>query len=88
MIRAILTFIILLPSTLVYAQKWGYVDTNYILDKIPEYKKAQDEINTLSLGWQQQIQNMEREIQDMYSKLNAEEVLLTDDMKAQRLAEI
>ncbi len=88
MIRTILTLAILLPSTFVYAQKWGYVDTNYILDKIPEYKKAQDEINTLSLGWQQQIQNMEREIQDMYSKLNAEEVLLTDDMKAQRLAEI
>jgi outer membrane protein len=86
--RSILTVIILLTSSYAYAQKWGYVDTDYILRKIPEYKKAQDEINTLSLGWQQEIQNMEREIQDMYSKLNAEEVLLTDDMKAQRTAEI
>lgn len=88
MIRTILTLIVLLPSTLAFSQKWGYVDTDYILRKIPEYKKAQDEINTLSLGWQQEIQNMEREIKDMYSKLNAEEVLLTDDMKAERMAEI
>jgi len=88
MIRTLLTIIVLLPSTLVYAQKWGYVDTDYILRKIPEYKKAQDEINTLSLGWQQEIQNMGRDIQDMYNKLNAEEVLLTEDMKNQRLDEI
>ena len=83
-----MTVFILMPSTFVFAQKWGYVDTDYILRKIPDYKKAQEEINTLSLGWQQEIQNMERDIQDMYKKLNAEEVLLTEEMKNQRLAEI
>lgn len=70
------------------AQKWGYVDTEYILSKIPEYKEAQDEINTLSLSWQQEIANMYKEIEGMYNKLQAEEVLLTKEMREERLAEI
>jgi outer membrane protein len=72
----------------VFAQKWGYVDTEYILGKIPEYKEAQDEINTLSLSWDQEIQSMYREIEALYDKLQAEEVLLTVEMKEERLAEI
>jgi outer membrane protein len=72
----------------VVAQKWGYVDTEYILGKIPEYKEAQDEINTLSLSWDQEIQSMYREIESLYDKLQAEEVLLTAEMKEERSAEI
>jgi outer membrane protein len=70
------------------AQKWGYVDTEYILSKIPEYKEAQDEINELSLSWQQEIANMYKEIEGMYNKLQAEEVLLTKEMRDERMAEI
>jgi outer membrane protein len=70
------------------AQKWGYVDTEYILSKIPEYKEAQDEINTLSLSWDQEIRAMYREIESLYGKLKAEEVLLTKEMKEERTAEI
>ncbi len=88
MARLTLAFLLLLPSTFALGQKWGYVDTDYILNKMPEYKKAQEEINTLSTGWQQEIENMQQQIKDMYDKLNAEQVLLTDDMKAQRMAEI
>lgn len=72
----------------VLGQKWGYVDTEYILGKIPEYKEAQDEINTLSLSWQQEIANMYKEIEGMYNKLQAEEVLLTKEMRDERMAEI
>ncbi len=71
-----------------FAQKWGYVDTEYILSKIPEYKEAQDEINTLSLSWQQEIADMYKQIESLYNKLQAEEVLLTKEMRDERLAEI
>lgn len=71
-----------------FAQKWGYVDTEYILNKIPEYKEAQDEINTLSLSWQQEIADKYKDIESMYNKLQAEEVLLTKEMRDERLAEI
>lgn len=71
-----------------YSQKFGYVDTNYILNKMPDYKKAQEEINKLSLGWQDEIQNKQKDIQGMYDALNAEEVLLTAEMKNDRLSDI
>lgn len=72
----------------VYGQKFGYVDTDYVLSKMPEYKKAQEEINTLSLGWQEEIQEMSKKIEAMYNELQAEEVLLTAEMKSDRLEEI
>ncbi len=82
------SFILLCSTEHLFAQKWGYVDTEYILTKIPEYKEAQDEINTLSLSWQQEIADMYNDIEAMYNKLQAEEVLLTKEMREERLAEI
>jgi outer membrane protein len=87
--RLVITCLVIIFSIgQIMAQKWGYVDTEYILNKIPEYKKAQDEINALSLSWDQEIRGMYREIESMYAKLQAEEVLLTKEMKDERLAEI
>jgi outer membrane protein len=82
------TLVLVFGFSQVVAQKWGYVDSEYILSKIPEYKEAQDEINTLSLSWQQEIANMYIEIEGMYNKLQAEEVLLTKEMREERMAEI
>ncbi|MCK5704799.1 MAG: OmpH family outer membrane protein [Cyclobacteriaceae bacterium] len=70
------------------AQKFGYIDTDYILAQMPEYKEAQGEIGQLSKSWQSEIQQMYKEIESMYSELQAEEVLLTQEMKDERLAEI
>ncbi|MBR9998233.1 MAG: OmpH family outer membrane protein, partial [Cyclobacteriaceae bacterium] len=82
------TFFLFAGISQAFSQKWGYVDTEYILGKIPEYKEAQDEINTLSLSWQQEIANMYKDIEGMYNKLQAEEVLLTKEMRDERMAEI
>jgi len=38
------------------AQKFAYVDSQYILSKIPDYKVAQDQLNQLSIGWQKEIE--------------------------------
>lgn len=70
---------------LVSAQRFGYVDTDFILNKMPDYKKAQDEINQLSEGWEKEIQDMAKKIAAMYSSLQAEQVLLTEEMKKERL---
>jgi outer membrane protein len=71
-----------------FGQKFGYVDTDYILKKMPEYKEAQAEINKLSKSWQDEINNKYKEIEAMYNTLQAEEVLLTAEMKEERLQEI
>jgi len=70
------------------AQKFGYIDTDYILSQMPEHKEAQAEIDQLSKTWQSEIQQMYQEIEGMYSELQAEEVLLTAEMKEERMAEI
>ena len=70
------------------AQKFGYIDTDYILAQMPEYKEAQAEIGQLSKSWQSEIQQLYKEISGMYNELQAEEVLLTAEMKEERLAEI
>ena len=69
-----------------HAQKFGYIDTDYVLSKMPEYKEAQAEIDKLSQGWQEEIKEMSRNIGAMYDELQAEEVLLTADMKNERLS--
>lgn len=73
---------------IVVAQKFGYIDTDYILAQMPEYKEAQGEIEQLSKSWQSEIQQMYKEIEGMYNELQAEQVLLTQEMKDERLAEI
>ncbi len=55
---------------------------------MPEYAKAQSEIDQLSAGWQKEVEDMTRNVETLYLSLKAEEVLLTDEMKAERLEKI
>jgi outer membrane protein len=70
------------------AQKFAYVDSQYILSKIPEYKAAQDQINQISIQWQKEIEAKYSEIDQLYKAYKADEALLTDEMKQKRQAEI
>lgn len=70
------------------AQKFGYIDSDFILSKIPDYRKAQDEIDRLSSVWQKEIEEMQRAIESRYNAFEAEQVLLTEEMRQERKAEI
>ena len=83
-----LFFLLTLVGSTVQAQKFGYVNTEYILGKMPEYQKAQQEINIISEEWQKEIQEMYKTIEAKYNELQAEEVLLTKAMKEERIREI
>lgn len=72
----------------VQAQKFGYVDTEYILSNIPDYKEAQGELDKLSIEWQKQLERQYSEIDKMYKNYQAEQILLTEDMKTKREEEI
>jgi len=80
--------VVLLVSQAVYAQKWGYIDATYILKMMPEYGEVQQELDKVSQQWQEEIAAMRTEIQSMYDAYQAEEVLLTEEMKQERLAAI
>jgi outer membrane protein len=77
-------FFLIFGLDFVYAQRFGYIDTDFILNKMPEYKKAQDEINALSEAWEKDIQEMSKKIESMYSAFQAEQVLLTEPMRKER----
>ncbi|MEM6735742.1 MAG: OmpH family outer membrane protein [Bacteroidota bacterium] len=78
----------LFAANLSFAQKFGYIDTQYILEKIPEYNEAQAEIEKLATGWEQEIQDMYQKVEQMEVDLKAEEVLLTKEMWEERNSEI
>jgi outer membrane protein len=70
------------------AQKIGFVDTDYILENIPEYKAAKGEIDKLSVDWQKEAEAKYAEIDKLYKSYQADAILLTDDMKKKRENEI
>lgn len=69
----------------VQAQKFGYINSDFILSKMPEYGKAQNEIDQLSAAWQKEIEEMQKKIDGLYASYQAEQVLLTEEMKQERL---
>lgn len=69
-------------------QKYAYVDTQYILDNIPEFQDAQDELDDFSQKWQKEIEDNYALVSEMYQKYQAEAVLLPEDVKRKREEEI
>ena len=80
----ITVFFVIFGLNFVNAQRFGYIDTDFILKKMPEYGKAQEGINRLSALWEKEIQEMAKGIEAQYNTLQAEQVLLTDAMKKER----
>lgn len=74
----------LFAISITQAQKFAYVDTDYILNKIPEFKQAQDKLDALSSDWQKEIETRYSEVEQMYRSYQQEQVLLTDEMKVKR----
>ncbi len=84
--KAVVLFVLIIGIIYVAnAQRFGYVDTDFILNKMPEYTKAQQDVNKLSKEWQADIQKQYKDIESMYNELQAEEVLLTKEMKDERI---
>ena len=85
MLIAVLVFMV---AGEVFAQKLAYVDTEYILKNIPEYKDAQKKLDDIAASWQKDIDTKYAEIDKLYKSYQAEQVLLTEEMKQQRQKEI
>ena len=70
------------------AQKFAYVDSDYILERIPEYASAEDQLEKLSVNWQSEIEEVYQQIDVLYKKYQADKILLTQEMKNKRESEI
>ncbi len=78
------TAVAIIISFNAFGQRFAYVDTEYILDNIPEFQAAEREIEQLSMEWQTEIENLFAEVDRLYRQYQAEAPLLPDDMKRQR----
>ena len=84
-----ITFLgILLFASTSFAQKFGYVDTEFITSKMPEYAKVQQQIEQNTQTWLAEVENKKEEVAKLEKEYKLEEFLLTEDLKQQRLAAI
>ncbi|MGB4399451.1 MAG: OmpH family outer membrane protein [Daejeonella sp.] len=87
--RVILSTLILLSITLTAtAQRFAYVDSDYILKHIPEYTSSQKQLDALSAQWQKDVDTKFADIERLFKAYQADQVLLTEDMRKRREAEI
>lgn len=71
-------------GTAVNAQRYAVIDSKYILGKMPEYQEAQKKLDQFSAMWQQEIDKRSAELDKMYKDYDAEQVMLSDDLKKKR----
>lgn len=79
---------VMLVAQLANAQRYAIVDTRYILDKMPEYKDAQKKLDQFSAAWQKEIDDKQAVLDKMYKDYDAEQVMLSDELKKKREDEL
>lgn len=79
-------------STLAFSQgrgiRIGYIDMNYILDKVPEYAESKNQLEQKAQKWKQEIEIKRNEINKLKESLKTERVLLTKELIEEREEEI
>src|ERR1700712_521808 len=86
--RLVLVAVFMILGNATYAQKYAYVDTQYMLDNISEYKAANQQLDQISIQWQKEIEDKYAAIDKLYKAYQAEQILLTEEMKKKRQDEI
>jgi outer membrane protein len=72
----------------VQAQRYAIVDSRYILEKLTDYKDAQKKLDQFSLQWQKEIDDKQAALDRMYKDYEAEQVMLSDELKKKREDEL
>jgi len=86
--RIVFSFVLFLLFGLSNAQKVGVVDTDYILNKMPQYKEAEARLNAQIDTWQSELQNLQSEYEHKRSAFESEKVLLIGDQLKLREKEV
>lgn len=70
------------------AQRYCIIDSRYILEKVPDYKSAQEKLDALSKAWQTEVDNRMADVDRLYKSYQAERPMLSDDVRKKREDEI
>ena len=66
------------------AQKFALIDMEYILKNIPAYERANEQLNQVSKKWQNEVDAIQQEAQNMYKTYQSDLVFLSAEMKSKR----
>ena len=86
--KKLLLGLALLLSVSVSAQKFAFVDMEYILNNIPNYEMANEQLEQVSKTWQAEVEAKAKEAETMYKNYQAELVFLSEEMKLKKEEEI
>ena len=84
----IVLFVLIGTSSASFAQRFAYVDSEYILEQIPEYVSAQKQLDALSVQWQDEVDTRFAGIEKLYQAYQQDQVVLNENMRRQREDEI
>lgn len=84
----IILSLLVLTSVTGLAQKYGFVDSEYIRKNIPAFNAAQDQLDRLSKQWEKEVSDLYAVVEKMYKAYQNDAVLLSPDMKAKREEDI
>lgn len=86
--KLLFILVAVLASIQLQAQRYCVIDSKYILENLPEYKQAQTKLDEASTVWQKEIDAKLQDVDRMYKSYQAEQVMLSDEMKKKREDEI
>jgi outer membrane protein len=81
---SLIIVLFVLASAMSIAQKYAFVDTEYIRKNIPAFTTAQEQLDKLSQQWEKEVSDGYAIVEQMYKSYQSESVLLSLDMKAKR----
>jgi outer membrane protein len=81
---SILIGLFVLTSAIAVAQKYAFVDSEYIRKNIPAFTAAQDQLDKLSEQWEKEVSDGYAVVEQMYKSYQSESVLLSQEMKTKR----
>jgi len=81
---SVIICLVVLTSVIATAQKYAFVDSEYIRKNIPAFTTAQEQLDRLSQQWEKEISDGYAIVEQMYKSYQNEAVLLSQDMKSKR----
>ena len=84
----LLSFFFVLSTAFINAQKYAYIDSDYILENVPEYKEAKEKLDKLAERWMKEVEERNALIKVKKDNFTREEVLLPAEEKQKRKEEI
>jgi len=86
--KLLFTFIFIFGTAFVFSQKYAYIDSDFILGSVPEYKESKDKLDKLAERWTKEIEERYEVLKIKKDNFAREEVLLPTEEKAKRKEEI